>query len=336
MGTAVSAGTETYSILLNNANAASQRGIIEQHFSQITPGNIMKMNYLHDEYGTFTYDEADALIDYAATHGIGIHAHALIWHRSYQVPAWVDDVADLQAGLDHHITNIAGHFAGKVDSWDVVNEAIDRNSEGVWGYRDSVFHQKLGPAYIPNAFIKAREADANADLYYNDYAISDAGGKFEFMLQMVDGMREDEVPVDGIGFQMHVYLGWPAIADIRSAFAQVVARGLKVKITELDIPINNPFDGEYNYPNNYVGTFTPEDAAAQKQRYCQIVEAYLDEVPVAHRGGITIWGVYDGDTWLNSELFSNNHVDWPLLFNTNFQPKPAAQGVGDALAGQAC
>src|SRR5690606_9630450 len=73
VGTAVSAGTETHSILLNNTNAASQRSIIEQHFSQITPGNIMKMTYLHNAYGTFTYDAADALIDYAATHGIGIH-----------------------------------------------------------------------------------------------------------------------------------------------------------------------------------------------------------------------------------------------------------------------
>lgn len=296
----------------------------------------MKMTYLHNEYGTFTYGEADSLIDYARTHGIGIHAHALIWHSRYQVPAWVNEVNDLQAGLDYHIANIAGRFAGKVDSWDVVNEAIERNSEGVWGYRDSVFYQKLGKAYISNAFISARAADANADLYYNDYGISHADGKFEFMLQMVDEMLSQNVPIDGIGFQMHVYMSWPAITSIRTAFGQVVARGLKVKITELDIPINNPFDGQYNYPDNYVSTFTQTDAEAQKQRYCRVVEAYLQEVPPAQRGGITVWGVYDGDTWLNSELFDNNHVDWPLLFSVNFQPKPAAQGVGDALSGQSC
>lgn len=336
VGTAVSAGNESFSIMHSNANAASQRNIIEQHFSQITPGNIMKMRYLHNTYGTFTYEQADALIDYAAAQGKGIHAHALIWHRSYQVPDWVNESEDLQSHLDHHISNIAEHFAGKVDSWDVVNEAIDRNAEGVWGYRDSVFYQKLGKSYIPNAFITARAADVDAELYYNDYGISSADGKFQFMLQMVDELLADDVPIDGIGFQMHVFMTWPDISHIRSAFEQVADRGLKVKITELDIPINNPFGGEYSYPDNYVSNFTAEDAYAQKQRYCQIVEAYLQAVPIALRGGITVWGVYDGDTWLNSELFSNNHVDWPLLFSTNFLPKPAAQGVGDALSGRAC
>ncbi len=297
----------------------------------------MKMSYLHNAYDAFTFDDANALIDYAHTNGIGIHAHTLIWHSDYQLPDWVTQAPDdLQAKLDHHVTGIASHFAGKVSSWDVVNEAIAETDSGVWDYRDSIFYQKLGKDYIANAFIKTHDADPNADLYYNDYAISDAGGKFVFMLQMVDEMLEQNVPIDGIGFQMHVYLGWPAIADIRSAFRQVAERGLKVKITELDIPINNPFDDSYHFPDNYVATFTQAHADVQKQRYCQIVAAYMDEVPVAQRGGLTIWGVYDGGTWLNSALFEDKHVDWPLLFNTFFQPKPAAQGVGDALLGQPC
>ena len=337
VGTAVSAANEEHSILGNNATASSQRNIIQQHFSQITPGNIMKMSYLHNAYDTFTFGDADALIDYVEANGIGIHAHSLIWHSDYQVPDWARQATDdLQAKLDHHVTTIAGHFAGKVDSWDVVNEAIDEIADGEWGYRDSIFYQKLGKDYIANAFIQAREADPEADLYYNDYGISNANGKFEFMLQMVDEMLEQDLPIDGIGFQMHVYLDWPAIVDIRSAFRQVVDRGLKVKITELDIPINNPFDGSYRYPDNYVATFTQAHADAQKQRYCQIAEAYLQEVPVAQRGGLTIWGVYDGDTWLNSALFEGKHIDWPLLFDTSFRPKPAAQGVGDGLSGLPC
>src|SRR5690606_3441743 len=132
-----------------------------------------------------------------------------------------------------------------------------------------------------------------------DFNISPGGAKLNAVLAMVDEFKNENIPIDGIGFQMHVYLGWPSIADIRKSFKAVVDRGLKVKITELDIPINNPFDGNYNYPNNYQALFTPAHAKQQKLRYCEIVKAYVEVVPPAQRGGITVWGVWDADTWLN-------------------------------------
>lgn len=343
VGTAVSAGTEEFSIFSSDPDIGQpQRDLIKQHFSQVTPGNIMKMNYLHNQYGTFTYDNANELIDWAKSFGAGVHAHTFIWHRDYQIPQWWNQAVaagesaeQLQERLDYHVTEIASYFSGKVDSWDVVNEVI-ANENGQWGYRNSTFFQQLGADYIERAFIAARAADPHADLYYNDYNISPGGGKFQFMLEMIDDFLERDIPIDGVGFQMHVHMGWPSIDAISASFQEIVDRELKVKITELDIPINNPFDDNYSYPDNYQSTFTPAVAERQKRRYCQIVEAYMTVVPEELRGGITVWGVYDGDTWLISEIFNNNHDDWPLLFNKLFQPKPAAQGVGDGLMRHSC
>lgn len=336
VGVAVSAGTETYSILRDNANATAQRTIIEQHFDQITAGNIMKMSYLHPGIDTFAFTQADELLNYATDNDIDMHAHALVWHSDYQVPGWmktfVGDKAAWSAMMKNHVEGVAAHYSGRVASWDVVNEAFEDNGS----YRNSIFFQKMGKDYIEEAFTNARAADQNADLYYNDYNISPGGAKLNAVLAMVDDFQERNIPIDGIGFQMHVYMAWPSAATIKSSFKAVVDRGLKVKITELDIPFNNPYDGSYNYPNNYIAVLTPALAQTQKVRYCEIVKAYMEVVPAEQRGGITVWGVWDGDTWLNQALFNNNHKDWPLLFDLDFQPKPALEGFANALTGKAC
>src|SRR5690606_27570267 len=123
--------------------------------------------------------------------------------------------------------------------------------EETGSYRNSLFYQKMGSTYLETAFNSARAADLHAELYYNDYNLSDGGAKLNAVLAMVDDFQTRDIPIDGIGFQMHVYLGWPGINDIKNSFTEVVNRGLKVKITELDIPINNPYDGTYHFPNNY-------------------------------------------------------------------------------------
>jgi endo-1,4-beta-xylanase len=156
------------------------------------------------------------------------------------------------------------------------------------------------------------------DLYYNDYNIEAGGQKTRNMLALVDGMRSRGVPITGVGFQMHVLIDWPSISAIESSLKAVADRGLKVKITELDVSMKNAYS-----------SFTSEAAERQKQRYHDIVAAYLRAVPAAQRAGITVWGVWDADSWINEPT----RPDWPLLFDAQFKAKPALQGFKDALLG---
>lgn len=331
IGVGVDGGYEAHSL----PSTPAEQKIVEKHFSQVTPGNIMKMSYLHPNQNTYDFAQADELVNYAAAHGIGVHAHTLIWHSDYQVPAFMKsfsgDKAAFLAMLDDHVKNIASHYAGRVQSWDVVNEAL--NDGG--GYRQSLFYQHAGPDYIERAFSAARAADPDALLYYNDYNMESDANKLASLTTMLDGFKARGVPIDGVGFQMHVSMDYPSVNQIEASLKQVVDRGLKVKISELDIPINNPYGSAYQ-SGDIKTAYTLDLGLAQKKRYCEVVKAYMDTVPASQRGGLVVWGVSDPNSWLIPFLFNNRHDDWPLMFDGRYHDKPALRGVADALTGQAC
>ncbi len=329
IGVAVTADNSSNSFL----NSNQKQAVIGQQFSQITAGNIMKMSYLHPAENTYSWSQADTMIAWADSNGIEVHGHTLIWHSDYQVPDWMKSyTGDWQAMLDKHVSDIVAHFGADVVSWDVVNEAFEGS-----GYRNSIFYQQLGAAYIENAFVAARAADADVDLYYNDYSLVDNGAKFGHVLDMAEDFQGRGVPLSGIGFQMHIQRDSPSISNIRAAFKAVADLGLKVKITELDIPLNNPYVSDDSFPQYSV--FSAEAAEVQKQRYKAVVQAYLDEVPAAQRGGITVWGLVDSESWLLSFFDVRNGVDdWPLLFSGPsggpYTAKPALEGFEEALRGE--
>ena len=117
---------------------------------------------------------------------------------------------------------------------------------------------------------------------------------------------------------------------------KVVDKGLKVKITELDVAVNNPYSG--GWPGNKITSFTNTVALAQKKRYCEIVKAYMDTVPAAQRGGISVWGTTDANTWITTApaAYNGEAIAWPLLFDNNYNDKPALRGFADGLEGTAC
>jgi endo-1,4-beta-xylanase len=305
--------------------------IVEENFNQITAENTMKMKFLHPTENTYTFATGDAYVAYAKAHSMTVHAHTLIWHSDYQVPDFMKSYpggkAEFLTMLGAHVTSLVAHFKGQVQSWDVVNEAIEDNGS----YRNSIFYQKTGADYIDQAFINARAADPDVDLYYNDYSTDQAGVKFNFMKTMIDGLLLRKVPITGVGFQMHVLLDYPSTDSFRTAFKAMVDRGLKVKISELDVPVNNPYGSGFIYKS-----LTDTAANLQQKRYCEIVKVYLETVPANLRGGISVWGVRDSESWIPGTPDWKGNPDWPLLFDANGNKKPAYEGVKAALESKPC
>jgi endo-1,4-beta-xylanase len=321
IGVAVNAGFENNSII-NSSTSSQQQAVVFPNFNQMTAGNIMKMGYLHPQENTFTFDQADQFVSFANANSLNVHGHTLVWHADYQVPSFMTNYSgDFAAMLKNHVQTIVGHFKGRVVSWDVVNEALADDGEPTVEniLRSTVFSQKMGHNFIDQSFINARAIDPQVDLFYNDYNIEAGGRKTANLLALVDGMRSRGVPITGVGFQMHVTIDWPGLSAIEASLKAIADRGLKVKISEMDVSMKSAYT-----------SFTPEAAARQQQRYHDIIAAYLRVVPPAQRAGITVWGVWDADSWINQP----GSPDWPLLFDANFQPKPAMQGFKDALLGK--
>ncbi|GLS89796.1 hypothetical protein GCM10007916_08630 [Psychromonas marina] len=334
IGVAVPAGAAGNSILISE----DRQGVIEKHFNQLSAENIMKPEALHSVRGEPSFDEADALVSYAKENSMTVHGHVFVWHG--QIPGWMinfdGDKAAWITMMEDHITRIATHFeeAGNNDtvtSWDVVNEAFNENGT----YRgskaatnenpndNSVWYENIGEEFLPLAFTAARAADPDADLYYNDYNLIHNEVKLDAVIAMVNTFEAGTI--SGIGFQSHISVGDPSIDTIKAQLQKVVDEtNLKVKITELDVRMNNVPDSDT--PLTYL---TSERADEQKQYYHDIVEAYLEVVPADRRGGITVWGAIDSDSWLQS--WPAPTTEWPLLFNSDYTAKPALQGFADAL-----
>lgn len=336
----------SFNILTNT----SEQAIVEKHFNQMTAGNIMKVRYLHptNDTGTiadYDFTNADAFVDYANSKNMTVHGHALIWHADYQVPGfmknWSGSSTDFLNMIDTHVTTIVDHFEakGNVHSWDVVNEALDDNSPS--NFRtNSAFYIKSGNSaeYIERAFQAARAADSDAILYYNDYNIDQNNAKTTKLVEMITDFQARNIPIDGVGFQMHIFMDYPSIANIKAAMKKVADKGLKVKITELDIAVNNPYSSGWSVTNPT--QFTEATALTQKKRYCEVVAAYMDTsvIPVNQRGGITVWGTTDANTWLTTATaqYQGQALAWPLLFDSNYNDKPALRGFADGLLGNPC
>jgi endo-1,4-beta-xylanase len=262
-------------------------------------------------------------VSFAQQNGMKVKGHTLVWYS--QLPGWVMSLNDPNSVRDvmtNHITQVMTHFKGKIHAWDVVNEAW--NDDGM-SLRNNVFHQQLGEGYIDEAFQIARGVDPAAKLYYNDYGIEGMSAKANSTYEMVRGLKERSVPIDGVGLQMHTRNGngAPRVDEFRDNLTRLAALGLEVVIAEMDVVT--------------CGTDPVETRLeTQRNRYHDLVEVCLQE-PACK--AITIWGISDRHSWLNNAGSGttgcqNGDIPRGLLLDDNYQKKPAYSGVVDALLGR--
>jgi endo-1,4-beta-xylanase len=294
----------------------------KSEFSSITAEYEMKMDPIFQAVGSYNYTPGDRLVAFAQANNMQVHGHALIWHNA--VPGFVQNFTgtnqEFEDMIHTYIKDVVTHFKGKVVSWDVVNEAFE--DEKGSPLRNSVFRQKMGDNYIAKCFQFAREADPDVLLFYNDYNIEagdNSNAKLNAVLAMLDNLQANSVPINGVGFQMHINYDSPSESQLTSAVSKVVAKGLKVHFSEIDIRVN---------PNNNITFLTLAQANAQKAKYKEVVRVYRTTVPVAQQFAITVWGLNDSSTWLISFW---GHPEWPLMFFDDLKPKPAHTGFLEAL-----
>jgi endo-1,4-beta-xylanase len=303
-------------LLCNSSSActsgsnATYRNIGAAEFNQITPENAMKWENTENVQNMFTFGQADGIVAFATANNQTVHGHTLVWHS--QTPQWVQNLngTAMLAAMQNHISNVVGRWANNpvVTGWDVVNEAF--NDDG--SRRASFWQNAIGQSYIEQAFRAARAADSNAQLCYNDFNIEAQNNKSNAVLAMVQDFKSRGVPIDCVGFQSHFILN-QIPSSFQSNLQRFIAAGVSVRISELDIRMTLP-----------VQTNDPR-LQQQATNYASVVNTCL---ALAGCGGLTIWGIDDGHSWLPNSCCPEGA---PLLWDASFNQKPAYTAVSNAL-----
>ena len=309
---------------------SAEQQLLLQHFNVLTPENCMKSGLIHPDPERYDFEAADALVAFAEQHGLAVVGHCLSWHS--QAPEWflAPGLGRVEAlhQLQSHIHAVAGRYAGKIQGWDVVNEAITDSGEYL---RDTPGLRTIGADYIERAFEFAREAAPDAELYYNDYNI-ELPLKRDRTLRLLERLQARGLRLDGVGIQGHWMLDKVPFDDVATAIDAYRALGLKVMITELDIDVvERPDSGAdllvhraYAPTDDIYRDGCPEPVLErQAEQYARLFEIFAERSPAVTR--VTFWGLHDGGSWLNS--WPGKRTNHPLLFARDCRPKRSFHAV---------
>lgn len=293
------------------------RNLFDNEFQSVTAENMMKMGQIHPEKDRFDWIKADIIVDAAQKNKQRIHGHTLIWHSN--IPTWLvnfqGDQKSWETVIKTHIQTVVQYYKGKVDSWDVVNEAFNDNGT----LRSSLFKEKLGDDYLAKCFTWAREADPNVLLFYNDYGQEYAPAKLQAILNLVVDFKKRNIPIDGIGLQMHININ-SSETGIASAIQKSAETGLLVHLSELDVAVNPSVNENFVY----------DDQAKLKQsnKFIYVFNTFR-KIPTGQQFGITTWNIGDTDTWLRP--FKKTQKEFPMLFDENYKRKAIYEGLYKAV-----
>ena len=311
----INIGAAAYSPYLSDSNYAA---ILGSEFSQLQAENEMKFGLIHPGVSTYDFTGGDALVSFAQGHTMVVRGHTLVWHN--QVPTWVTSgnytSLQLPAILQDHVTTVMGHYAGKVYAWDVVNEAFNDDGtmrDTIWYDQPGIGFAGMGTKYIEQALNWAHAADPNAKLFYNDYNAEPIDAKSDAIYTMAQDFKNRGVPLDGIGFQLHIDLTFDnptTLASLTSDLQRFAALGLDLHITELDIRLQDS---------------SAASLAAQAKLYGEIATICVQQPSCRV---FQTWGFTDKYSWIPNAFLG---WGWALPFDANYQEKPAYTSIKNAL-----
>lgn len=296
--------------------------VLGTEYNGLTAEWEMKFTATHPRPNTdpnpYDFSAGDALVAFAQAHTMQVRGHTLIWHGDN--PAWLTTggytAPEMNAIVQDHITQVVQHFGTHVFAWDVVNEAF--NDDG--SMRSTIFYDQpgigfagLGTAYIEQSLRWASAANPSAKLFYNDYSAEVVNAKSNAILAMATDFKNRGVPLQGIGFQMHVDLGFDDVAILQSFASNLqrfAALGLELHITELDIRVTA---NDANTLNQQAALYGKIVSACVQQPACKVVQT---------------WGFTDKHSWIPN-FFPG--FGWALPFDDTYHKKPAYSAIYNAL-----
>ena len=306
------------------AEDAGYAALVREQANIVVSENDMKWEHLRPTITTYDFQAADALVAFAEKNRMKVRGHNLCWHR--QLPKWFAAEANpvnARQLLTEHIQAVAGRYAGRMHSWDVVNEAVWVQDGRPDGLRESPWLKLIGEEYIEVAFRTARLADPQALLTYNDFGCEEDGpdgdAKRAAVVELLRRLKARNVPLDAVGVQAHVSAGPKHVygAGMQRFLREVKELGLQVFVTEMDV---NDRD-------------LPGEVAARDAAVAGVYGGFLDlMLRDPHVTAVLTWGITDRYTWLNSEGARKDGLKERCLpFDGELQPVEAFFAIRESV-----
>jgi endo-1,4-beta-xylanase len=306
--------------------SADRMAFIAFQYNSVTPENQMKPRQIHPSEKIYNWAPADRIVDFAAQHRMKVRGHTLVWQQN--VPTWMvmqdGKIADkeyLFNKMKAHIQTVMSRYKKDVYCWDVVNEAISDKQDEIFRAKDTLYAIG-GEEYVEMAFRFARQADAKAKLYYNDYRFSDPV-KRKKIYELLKRLKEKGTPIDGVGFQSHYVPDEISESYLQETIDMFASLGLSIQITELDVSVYNYREKSNGDRNTEDDAYTDERRKKQSDMYSMLFRVYRrnkDKV-----SGVTFWGSSDMRT--NYRTRRIGKMDYPFLFDENMKAKPTLRDV---------
>lgn len=315
-----------FSIAPGYANDEPVVSLLARHAGVITAENAMKWSAIEGFLGGRNFAPADAVAAKAARLGAKLRGHTLAWHQMVPARLAVATSADFVKAQTAHLRELATRYAGRIHTWDVLNEVVNPDDKRSDGLRESVLSRLWGGERYPELFELARAADPQAKLAYNEYGLEQdepwCEQRRRATLRMLEQWLQRKTPIDVLGFQAHLDLSRKFSPEkLLRYFDEVSYLGLTVQITELDVR-----DAQF------VGDIEACDAAVAAL-YQEFVQACMSHPAVEM---LVMWNVTDADTWVNRARQGQRRADGapmrPTLFDIEGKPKPAFAATLQSLA----
>lgn len=292
------------------------RHTLVTEFNSVTAENEMKWARLHPDPDRWTTVDADLIATTAHEHDMAVRGHTLFWPH-LAIPDWVTGQtsrAEMLAAVADHCRGVFARYGDTVARWDAINEPMHW-LEG--RLADQPWLGVIGPDWPIDVFRVAADAAAEVgvapELWLNVTHADVLSEKQALCIELAQQLLDAGLPLHGIGLQTHCLVPdfipeLPTPEHLAAVVGAVADLGIEVAITEMDL-LAEP---------------TPAGLVRQGTHYRELLSAALEQPRLTE---VTFWGFTDAHTWITDHFGERA----PLLFDEDYRPKPAYDGVADAL-----
>ena len=319
-----------FKMLMNEDDKIKSLDILKREFNIVTINTNMPS--IQKRQGLFTFDKVDEILKFAVENKIEIWLQPLIADNKHTAE-WVVkgnfSRTELSSIMRNWIETIINRYKNKISYLNVVNEAllgIDKNGKFIWKTDNNVWmnmgwyqgkHHRF-PQYLIEAFKIARGIGGPSIQYiYNQWGNATTDSKMgEACYELYFALKEEGILLDGIGIQLHCAIKKGKLFEQPggenqefnfSSFKELLnlykKKNISLHITEFDIALSeNP---------------SSEELENQGKYYAEVIKYSLISCAVKT---FKFWGISDKYSWIRNSL---PYQASPLLYDTNFEKKPA-------------